>query len=415
MLLLQRAEALDREPPVGRPRERQDRLADVDVARSSDGRPSAAPPRDAAVAARAAPRPPASGFQATPLAPMPGFSTSGPSACHLLGDGAVVALDDDQLRHRLARAPARTRPRASRAPRRAAGRARPACRAAAARRRRRVRTPRCVRRRRLNARAIALNASQSRARLPRRRDRRVERVHERVQVGAREVVLLVPGGGRQDDVGVEARAVHAEVDRREQVELAVGRLVAPVDLARAAARAATRRSGPRRRATPSRWRRKYSWPLLEEPSRFARQSVSTRGKFAGSSGSSQAKRSRPALQLGDDVVGRPRRPRRSASSARSSGLRSKRRIGRQPAEPRGRARGSRRCGGSPSGPSPSGEANSSAPKRLVAPLVGGQVPERRRRLLARRARPVEREGDASTSRRSGAPSPGRRSAPSRRR
>ena len=30
-------------------------------------------------------------------------------------------------------------------------------------------------------------------------------------------------------------------------------------------------------STPSTWRRKYSWPLLEEPSRFARQSVSIRG------------------------------------------------------------------------------------------------------------------------------------------
>ena len=71
-------------------------------------------------------------------------------------------------------------------------------------------------------------------RLPRRRHGLVERVHERVQVGGREVVLLVPGGRGQDDVGVERRAVHAEVDRREQVELADRRLVAPDDVARAA-------------------------------------------------------------------------------------------------------------------------------------------------------------------------------------
>ena len=37
---------------------------------------------------------------------------------------------------------------------------------------------------------------------------------------------------------------------------------------------------------PSRCLRKYSLPLPEEPSRFARQTVSTRGKFSGASGSS---------------------------------------------------------------------------------------------------------------------------------
>ena len=46
---------------------------------------------------------------------------------------------------------------------------------------------------------------------------------------------------------------------------------------------------------PSRCLRKYSWPLLDEPSRFERQIVSTRGKLSGASGSSQAKRSRPAF------------------------------------------------------------------------------------------------------------------------
>ena len=47
-------------------------------------------------------------------------------------------------------------------------------------------------------------------------------------------------------------------------------------------------------STPSRCRMKYSIPLPEEPSRFARHTVITRGKFAGSSGSSPAKRSRSA-------------------------------------------------------------------------------------------------------------------------
>ena len=48
-------------------------------------------------------------------------------------------------------------------------------------------------------------------------------------------------------------------------------------------------------STPSRCRMKYSMPLPDDPSRLARQTVITRGKFAGSSGSSPAKPSRPAF------------------------------------------------------------------------------------------------------------------------
>ncbi len=68
--------------------------------------------------------------------------------------------------------------------------------------------------------------------LPRRVDRRGEGVDERVHVGRREVVLLVPGGGRQQDVAEQAGARHAEVDAHEQVELALRGLVAPRDVAR---------------------------------------------------------------------------------------------------------------------------------------------------------------------------------------
>ena len=45
---------------------------------------------------------------------------------------------------------------------------------------------------------------------------------------------------------------------------------------------------------PSRWRRKYSLPLLDEPSRLARQMSSTRGQFLGLSGSVTASFSSPA-------------------------------------------------------------------------------------------------------------------------
>src|SRR5581483_11084418 len=45
---------------------------------------------------------------------------------------------------------------------------------------------------------------------------------------------------------------------------------------------------------PSRCLRKYSWPFADEPSRFDRHTVRTRGQFSGASGSSQAKRRRPS-------------------------------------------------------------------------------------------------------------------------
>ncbi len=48
--------------------------------------------------------------------------------------------------------------------------------------------------------------------LPRRIVRRRERMEERVEVGAGEVVLLVPVGGGQHDVRVVCRRVHSEVD-----------------------------------------------------------------------------------------------------------------------------------------------------------------------------------------------------------
>ena len=62
--------------------------------------------------------------------------------------------------------------------------------------------------------------------LPGRVDRRGEGVHEGVHVGARQVVLLVPGGGGEDEVGQQRRRGHPEVGADQQVELALGRLLA---------------------------------------------------------------------------------------------------------------------------------------------------------------------------------------------
>ena len=70
------------------------------------------------------------------------------------------------------------------------------------------------------------------ARLPHRVHRAGQRVDEGMHVGGVEVVLLVPGGGRQHDVGVDAGGRHAEVEGDEQVELSFRRLVVPDDLGR---------------------------------------------------------------------------------------------------------------------------------------------------------------------------------------
>jgi hypothetical protein len=74
-------------------------------------------------------------------------------------------------------------------------------------------------------------------------------------------------------------------------------------------------------SVPSRWCRKYSSPFADDPSRFARQMVSTRGKFSGASGSSAANRSAPDVSSSgtSSVAGRPDA---ATSSARSRGLRS---------------------------------------------------------------------------------------------
>ena len=79
-----------------------------------------------------------------------------------------------------------------------------------------------------------------RFRLVGRVHRRRQRVDERMHVGGVEVVLLVPGRGRQHDVGIDAGGRHAEVDRHQQVELA---LAAP---RRASGPPSGRRGPPRR-------------------------------------------------------------------------------------------------------------------------------------------------------------------------
>ena len=60
-----------------------------------------------------------------------------------------------------------------------------------------------------------------------------QRVDEGVHVRGVEVVLLVPGGGRQHDVAVEAGGAHTEVEHGQQIELAFRRLLMKLHLGRA--------------------------------------------------------------------------------------------------------------------------------------------------------------------------------------
>ncbi|GAA3167056.1 hypothetical protein GCM10020001_110650 [Nonomuraea salmonea] len=57
-------------------------------------------------------------------------------------------------------------------------------------------------------------------------------------------------------------------------------------------------------SAPSRWRRKYSLPLAEEPSRLARHTVSTRGQFAGGVGVLAGEAEPPGGDLPRHVRGR---------------------------------------------------------------------------------------------------------------
>ena len=65
--------------------------------------------------------------------------------------------------------------------------------------------------------------------------RRRQRMDEGMHVGSVEVVLLVPGRGRQHDVGVKAARRHSEVERDNEIELSLGRRIAPRHLFASAA------------------------------------------------------------------------------------------------------------------------------------------------------------------------------------
>ena len=316
---LQRAEPADGEMAVGGAGQRQDRLARQRVAgqrracrrRRRRGPRRSSPPGRPAAACRS---------NVTPFVVAPRDVGERAERAQLRGDRGVVAFHHHQLgevhpRHRV-HAVGRASPR----PRRLGWPFRRACRAAGAPRRRSLRVPRWVSASSAEPVGEGVEDVEVGAGLPRRWDSRVEGMHERMHVGAGQVVLLVPGRGRQHDVGEQRGGGHPEVQGQQQVELALRRLLAPAHIGRTRLRLGLRRRAASRRE-PIRWRRKYSSPFALEPSRFERHTVSTRGQFSSASGSSQAKPSRPLRQfrrersrLAADRSARSRRPGAAGSS-----------------------------------------------------------------------------------------------------
>ena len=93
-----------------------------------------------------------------------------------------------------------------------------------------VRVPRCLAARVLNVAGDGAERLVVRAGFPRRVDGRAERVHVGMHVGAGQVGLLVPGGRGQHDIRQQGCRRHPEVDRHEQVELALRDVVGPGDV-----------------------------------------------------------------------------------------------------------------------------------------------------------------------------------------
>ena len=150
------------------------------------------------------------------------------------------------------------------------------------------------------------------------------------------------------------------------------------------------RSARRDASVPSRWRRKYSLPLADEPSRLARHTVSTRGQFCGASGSVQANPSRPSTSSLGDVRGRVVRVGGERLVGEVERVAVEGRHRRHPAQPR---RLGQQIRGVPAGELALGQRRGQhvGGVLVVAPLVGVQVPERGADHLPRRAGPVQAE------------------------
>ncbi len=233
---------------------------------------------------------------------------------------------------------------------------------------------------------MTFQVSQSDFGLPRRGDRGVERVDEGVHVGRRQVVLLVPGGRRQDDVAEDRAAGHPEVDRGEQVQASLGRLVGPRDVPGSHLR---RRLHRGRRAVGA--------------EQVAQEVLVALGRGAQQVGAPQRQDARVVvLRLGVlhrelqgarlELPGDVRR-RLHARGVRvvGEGQRAavERRVARAPAQPH---RLGQQVHHGPAGEDAGAGVQVVGAEGVVAVLAGVHVPVRRLVHVPRRAVPVEREG-----------------------
>ena len=218
-------------------------------------------------------------------------------------------------------------------------------------------------------------------------DRRAERVHERMHVGGVQVVLLVPGRGREHDVGQQRGAGHPEVQRQQQVELALGWvLVTPGDVAGSAV---GRRQVGHQVVVGSE-------QVLEEvlvalprgaqqvrpPQREAARPVLRRVRIL------DRERERSVAQLVGDI-GRHLLPGRRGVVGDVEGVAVELRVGRHPTQSRGQrdgVHGVHACEVAPR----QRRRERIGPIAVVAPLVGVGVPVGRADHLARRTLPVGR-------------------------
>src|SRR5450756_2544702 len=234
-----------------------------------------------------------------------------------------------------------------------------------------------------------------RARLPRRVDGRVERVHERVQVGARQVALLVPGGGRQHHVAELPGARHPEVDGDEQVELADGRLITPHHVLGAQLRRGLR-SQHVIQVRPHEMAQEVLVAFAGAAQEVGPPDEEEAGEVGGVVGVFDAEAQAAAAECVHDVVTR----------AHAGGLRLRGklqwvavegRVGHLPAEPLSLGQ---RIDGRLAAQQTASQRRGQVvgPEDLIAPLVGGQVVPLRAAVLPRGATPVQGRGQRRPAR-----------------
>jgi hypothetical protein len=115
---------------------------------------------------------------------------------------------------------------------------------------------------------------------PGRVNRRRQGVNKGVHVRGVHVVLFVPGGRRQYDIGIHAGGRHAEIQGGHQIQLADSAVIDPFGFVRFKAATFAQvfvRCTPWLRGAQQMTCSMYSCPLPDEPSRLERQMNMLRG------------------------------------------------------------------------------------------------------------------------------------------